>query len=115
MTAQMSSRIAQISKQPPSFTSAKDLRNRMESLPAGPTWKSTVIKLDGYQTESPIVLYWRDGLEIIQHLFSNPIFAQSIEMSPYRDYDVDGQQTYHEFMSADEAWKIQVRTSKSTI
>jgi hypothetical protein len=80
----------------------------MESLVAGPTWNTTKIKLDGYKTESPIILYWRDGLEVIQHLFSNPIFASSIEMMPYHLYDTNGVRMYHEFMSADEAWKIQV-------
>jgi hypothetical protein len=94
-----------------SFKSAKDLRSRMESLPAGPQWKSAEIKLDGYNTESELTLYWRDGLEVIKHLYSNPIFAQSIAMSPYRMYEDDNVRIYREFMSADEAWRIQVRRS----
>jgi hypothetical protein len=100
----------QVTTHPPSFTSAKDLQNRMEALPAGPQWKSTEIKLDGYKTESPLTLYWRDGLQVIEHLFSNPIFAQSMEMTPYHTYEEGDGRIYQEFMSADEAWRLQVCT-----
>jgi len=102
----------QIAKDPPSFKSAKDLRNRIESLPAGPRWWSTEIKLNGYTTEDPVILYWRDGLEVIEHLFSNPIFANSLEMTPYQLHDADDMRHYSEFMSAEEAWKYQVCISK---
>jgi hypothetical protein len=101
----------QIRVNPPSFKSANDLRHRIESLPAGPQWKSMRISIGGYTTKSPIRLYWRDGLAVIKHLFSNPIFAPSIELAPYRSYestDTGEVRTYNEFMSADLAWEIQV-------
>ena len=82
----------------------------MEALPAGPQWKTTLISLPGYTTKSPIRLYWRDGLEIVTHLFSNPIFAPSMELNPYRAYE-DGARMYGEFMSGDLAWEIQVLIS----
>jgi len=83
----------------------------MEALPAGPQWKTTVISLSGYTTKAPMRLYWRDGLEVAEHLFSNPIFAPSMEFTPYREYKSMEQgniRMYGEFMSADLAWQIQV-------
>lgn len=52
-------------------------------------------------------IYWRDGLEVIKHLYSNPIFAHSVQMTPYKAYD-NGQQIYGEFMSGTVAWQEQV-------
>jgi hypothetical protein len=69
------------------------------------------ISLPGYKAKSPMTLYWRDGLEVIQSLFSNPMFASTIETFPYRSYETtdDGEvRMYGEFMSAEQAWKIQV-------
>lgn len=54
-------------------------------------------------------LYWRNGLEVVKHLYSNPIFANSFQMTPYRAYDETGQRIYGEFMSGDVAWNKQVR------
>jgi hypothetical protein len=96
-----------VTADPLSFKSAKDLRGRIESLPSGPQWRSVEIKFDGYETETPNILYWRDGLEVVRCLYSNPIFANSIEVTPYRLYE-DGTRMYGEFMSADEAWRIHV-------
>ena len=30
-----------------------------------------------------MIVYWRDGLEVAAHLFSNPIFANCLELNPY--------------------------------
>ena len=64
------------------------------------------------------MLYWRDGLDVIKHLFSNPIFASCIDLSPYQEYKEtpQGQQcVYGEFMSADCAWNIQVSSVFHTV
>ncbi|KAI6105053.1 hypothetical protein EDD16DRAFT_1634110 [Pisolithus croceorrhizus] len=92
---------------PVSFKNAKDLCSRIESLPDVPRWRYQEIKVENYQTKSPIILYWRDGLEVVEHLFSNPVFAQCMDISPYKEFE--GQErVYGEFMSADDAWHIQV-------
>ena len=83
----------------------------MESLPAGPMWCSTEIKLGQYKTESLMTLYWHDGLEVIKYLYSNPIFANSIKMTPYCLYDDHNGWTWSEFMGRDKAWRIQVHSS----
>ena len=64
------------------------------------------------------MLYWRDGLDVIKHLFSNPIFASCIDLSPYQEYEEtpQGQQrVYGEFMSADCAWNVQVSSVFHTV
>lgn len=57
------------------------------------------------------MLYWRDGLEVVKHLFSNPVFASHMDYDPYREFEETphGQEpVYGEFMSANRAWEIQV-------
>ncbi|KAI5982229.1 hypothetical protein EDD15DRAFT_2181328 [Pisolithus albus] len=72
---------------PVSFNTAKDLRTRIESLPEVPHWRFQEIKVGSYQTKDPLILYWRDGLEIVEHLFSNPVFAHCMDMRPYREFE----------------------------
>ncbi|KIJ57496.1 hypothetical protein HYDPIDRAFT_48255, partial [Hydnomerulius pinastri MD-312] len=95
---------------PLSFNTAKDLRARIEGLPDVPRWNYQEIKVGSYRTKSPLILYWRDGLEVVKHLFSNPVFAQCIDLAPYQEYEETPQgpeRVYGEFMSADLAWNIQ--------
>jgi len=101
----------QVSQNPPTITSAQDLRNRVEELPHVPRWQHQDIKIDNFRTKEPITLYWRDGLEVVQHLFANPVFANCMETNPYKLLEVDtGLQVYGEFMSAEYAWNYQVRS-----
>ncbi|KAI6022479.1 hypothetical protein BKA83DRAFT_4054337, partial [Pisolithus microcarpus] len=72
---------------PVSFNTAKDLRTRIESLPEVPRWRFQEIKVGSYQTKDPIILYWRDGLEVVEHLFRNPVFAHCMDMDPYQEFE----------------------------
>ncbi|KAL4072026.1 hypothetical protein J3A83DRAFT_4372007 [Scleroderma citrinum] len=95
---------------PVSFNTAKDLRARIESLPDVPCWHYQEIKVEPYQTKTPIVLYWRDGLEVVEYLFSNPVFAHCMDISPYQEFEATDrgyEHVYGEFMSANHAWSIQ--------
>jgi hypothetical protein len=57
-----------------------------------------------------MMLFWRDGLEVIKHLFANPIFANSMETTPYKLFEQEGNvRAYGEFMSAQFAWNYHVR------
>ncbi|KAI5986599.1 hypothetical protein EDD15DRAFT_2373033 [Pisolithus albus] len=92
---------------PVSFNTAKDLRTRIESLPEVPRWRFQEIKVGSYQTKDPLILYWQDGLEIVEHPFSNPVFAHCMDMRPYREFEETAngvEHVYGEFMSADRAW-----------
>ncbi|KAF7333223.1 hypothetical protein MSAN_02429600 [Mycena sanguinolenta] len=76
-----------------SFTSAKDLRSRIESLPAGPKWKATVWKTP-YPTKKPLTLYYRDPL---------------CPLHPLRFWESSEKlmRIYTEWLSGDHAWEIQ--------
>ena len=88
---------------------AKELRGRAELLPSGPHWKSQEIRTS-HPTKRPVLLYWRDSLELIEALFNNPQFQDAMDFSPYRLYDSAAclYCVYTEWMSGDEAWSMQV-------
>lgn len=93
----------------PSFRSAREIQSRVEGLPSVPSWSHQSIVIPNYQTKDPITLYWRDGLEVVKSIFSNPVFAGCIELNPYRLVEVETEaRVYSEFMSADFAWNYQV-------
>ncbi|KAG1825738.1 uncharacterized protein BJ212DRAFT_1443794 [Suillus subaureus] len=72
---------------------SKDLRVQIEGLPEQ-------IKVSSYKTKVPLVLYWRDGLDVIKHLFTNPVFMPCMDFRPYQEFEgPDGH--------ADHAWEIQ--------
>ena len=67
---------------PLSFRMAKELRGRAELLPSGPRWKSQEIRTS-HPTKRPVLLYWRDSLELMEALFNNPEFQDMMDFSPY--------------------------------
>jgi hypothetical protein len=92
-----------------SFKSAKDLRNRAEILPGGPSWKSQSISTV-YPTKNKIVLYYRDPIECIRSFMGNPLLQDSLELEPYKLYNVakDAMRVYTDWMSGEAAWSMQV-------
>ncbi|KAG1777165.1 hypothetical protein EV702DRAFT_1226073 [Suillus placidus] len=76
-------------KQPLSFKTAKQLFTFMDTLPKVPQWRCTPMHTDGYATTHPVNLIWRDALEVVHHIFGNPIFANHMEYDPYEINDVD--------------------------
>lgn len=100
--------LLQMTQDPPSFTSARDLRDRFEMLPGVPEWRVKELTIPGYSTKEPMVLYYRDGLEVVEHMFANPVFAQCMEYTPYRLFDDQGARAIGEFMSANFAWDYMV-------
>jgi len=56
-----------------------------------------------------MMLFWWDGLDVVTHLFANPIFANSMETTPYKLFEQeDNVRAYGEFMSAQFAWDYHV-------
>ncbi|KAI0058394.1 hypothetical protein BV25DRAFT_1765258, partial [Artomyces pyxidatus] len=84
----------------------------MQTSPDEPQWRQCEIICGSLKSKSPLILFWRDGLEVVEHLFCNPALAQWIDFQPYRDYD-EGQhgseRVYRDFMSGNNAWSIQDR------
>ena len=76
----------QIKTLPLSFCTASELRKCAELLPSGPCWKSQEI-CTSHLTKRPVILYWRDSLELMQCLFNCPEFQDVMEVTPYRLYD----------------------------
>ena len=86
------------------------MRGWVEKLPDVPQWQYQTISIPGYRTKEPITLYWHNVLEVIKHLFSNPVFAHCMEFDAYQLHDPEtGQWVFGEFMSAEYAWDYVVR------
>ncbi|KAG1843443.1 hypothetical protein F4604DRAFT_1689530 [Suillus subluteus] len=91
-----------------SFNNAKDLRSRAEMLPKGLSWKCQIVPLL-HGTKSPIQLFWRDPVECLESLFSNPLFHDQLDFIPHRVYKtaVWLLRVYSEWLTGDTAWSIQ--------
>ncbi|KAG2118340.1 hypothetical protein BD769DRAFT_1362448 [Suillus cothurnatus] len=93
-------------QKPPAYKTAQQLFTFMDALPKGPKWRCTMIQTEGYITTHPVHLIWHDALEVTQHIFGNPAFANDMEFNPYEIYD-NGEQEYSEWMSSSCAHDIQ--------
>ncbi|KAG1848760.1 hypothetical protein DFJ58DRAFT_729794 [Suillus subalutaceus] len=90
----------------PSFTTKDNLLDWMDSLPSFTPWKVSKLEFKGYKTVCPVELVWRDALEVVKQLFSDPTFANNMTFHPHVA-NVNNQREYGDYMSADMAWKIQ--------
>ncbi|KAG1851600.1 hypothetical protein DFJ58DRAFT_716672 [Suillus subalutaceus] len=90
----------------PSFTTKDHFLDWMDSLPSFAPWKVSKIEFKGYKTVHPMELVWRDALEVVKQLFSDPTFANHMTFQPHV-VNVKNQRKYGDYMSADMAWKIQ--------
>jgi hypothetical protein len=79
----------------------------MDVLPCFTQWKVSKIEFTGYKTKQPIELIWRDALDVVKQLFSDPTFANHMTFDPHV-VQAEDQREYRDYMSADMAWKIQV-------
>ncbi|KAG1775072.1 hypothetical protein EV702DRAFT_1199669 [Suillus placidus] len=69
-----------------SFRTTKELCGRSELLPCVPKWQYRIISTT-HPTKKPLHLYWRDLLDCIESLFSHPLFANKIDLTPQHVYD----------------------------
>ncbi|KAI0037998.1 hypothetical protein FA95DRAFT_1479531, partial [Auriscalpium vulgare] len=89
-----------------SFKSSKDLNNIIDAqLPPVPEFKREEIVVDGEVYE----VYFRDILECIKQLYSNPEFLPHMKFAPERHYADDDMliRQYHQMYTGDWWWKIQ--------
>ncbi|KAG0702891.1 hypothetical protein DFH29DRAFT_804305 [Suillus ampliporus] len=93
-----------------SFSNARELRSRAEMLPSGPNWKCQVIP-SAYPTKHPIQLFWRDPIECLESLFSNPLFHDKLDFIPRRMYKTAAHLlwVYSEWLTGDAAWEMQTQ------
>ncbi|KAI6166406.1 hypothetical protein EDD17DRAFT_1753251 [Pisolithus thermaeus] len=95
-----------LDSQKPSFSSARQLLDWMDALLSGLRWQVMELEVDGYNMEKKIELIYRDGLEVVESLFRNPIFAQNMMFDPlhvWRNVECE----YGEWFTAREATRIQ--------
>lgn len=99
----------QIKKLLISFRSARQLRLRAEMLPSGPSWKSLPIRPTA-PTKRAVTLYYRDPVDCIQALLSNPYFDRHISFVPRKVWSTAARMVriYDEWLSGDHAWELQV-------
>ena len=92
-----------------SFHTAKDLRNRAEILPLGPSWKSKLWQTD-FPTKQILFLYYRDPIECLQSILHNPLVQDYIEFHPFQLFwSAEGaMRVYTEWLSGNAAWEMQV-------
>jgi hypothetical protein len=79
-------------------------------LPSGPRWKYKDIVTDN-PTKRPLRLFYRDPIECLQSLLSNPRLADCIDFNcrkVYESADKDSR-IYSSFMTGDHSWYLQVR------
>ncbi|KAJ7128227.1 hypothetical protein C8R43DRAFT_897203 [Mycena crocata] len=96
-----------------SFSSAKELRNRIELLPSGPQWRTRTWP-SPHRTAVPLDLYYRDPVKCLEALLQNPLVQDHLEFTPYRLYTTAAKmmRVYTEFFSGDLAWELQDKMLK---
>ena len=93
-----------------SFLTTLKLCGLADILPKMPPWKCCVIDTSPHQTKSSIRLFYRNTMECLEILLSNPLCGNSIDFSPYCVF-TNAQhfvQVYTEWMSSNHAWQLQV-------
>ncbi|KAJ6577731.1 hypothetical protein B0H19DRAFT_1337416 [Mycena capillaripes] len=98
-----------------SFRTAKDLRSRIESLPKGPNWKSIPWKTT-YPTKRPLTLYYRDPIECLQALLSNPLVQDFIHFTPFRLWETADKlmRVFTEWLSGEFSFYISIEDDPDT-
>ncbi|KAG1787146.1 uncharacterized protein HD556DRAFT_1449075 [Suillus plorans] len=91
-----------------SFSNARELRSCAEMLPSGPSWKCQTIP-SIHPTKLPICLFWRDPIECLESLFSNPLFHDKLDFIPRRVYKMAARllRVYSEWLTGNSAWDMQ--------
>ena len=85
-------------------------------LPPGPQWSYKTVPTF-VPTKDEVILYFRDPIECLKSLFSNPLYHKHIELVPYRRYTSAAKtnRVYDEWMSGDVALQMQVSLSYHTL
>ncbi|KAG1816369.1 uncharacterized protein BJ212DRAFT_1446931 [Suillus subaureus] len=82
----------------PLFGSKDQLLAWMGSLPTRPKWCSMTLEITSYPTVQPVQLIWCDGLEVVEDLFTNPIFVNHMTYDPHIVVDGD-EHEYSEYFT----------------
>jgi hypothetical protein len=95
------------------FKSAAQMYQTIDNAALGDIpWQSFKLhyERETHPTESPSwmtdehTIWYRDPHEVVKNLLANPDFVGGMKLAPHRDYDVNGQCQYSDFMSGDWSW-----------
>ncbi|KAH9164866.1 hypothetical protein EDB89DRAFT_2116190 [Lactarius sanguifluus] len=91
-----------------SFRNAKRLRGLAEMLPQGPEWRCKPCD-SPFPMKKNVHLFYRDPLECIQCILSNPLMNDHIRFTPFRVYEsaVSAMRIYTKWLTGDVAWSMQ--------
>ncbi|KAF8831720.1 hypothetical protein HHX47_DHR1001236 [Lentinula edodes] len=93
-----------------SFRTAQRLHELTDLLPPVPSWKSKTIKtLPLYPSRAPIVLYYRDAIDVLQDLMKSPLVYDSLNFSPLQIFEDSRKlvRIYDSWLSGTRAWQMQ--------
>ncbi|KAF8824095.1 hypothetical protein HHX47_DHR9000263 [Lentinula edodes] len=94
-----------------SFQTAQRLHDLADLLPPVASWKSRNMKtLPLYSSKTPLVLYYRDAIEVLQDLMKSPLICDSLHFTPMQIFEDSRKlvRVYDSWLSGDRAWKMQV-------
>lgn len=89
-----------------SFKTSKELRSRADLLPDIPQWKYQVIPAQpGFPSKNPLVLYYRDAIECLQHVMRNPLVQDSLSFTPLQIFNTAAKtmRVYESWLSGNRA------------
>ncbi|KAJ4492500.1 hypothetical protein C8R41DRAFT_919803 [Lentinula lateritia] len=93
-----------------SFQTAQRLHDLADLLPPVASWKSRNMKtLPLYSSKTPLVLYYRDAIEVLQDLMKSPLICDSLHFTPMQIFEDSRKlvRVYDSWLSGDRAWKMQ--------
>ncbi|KAJ3847453.1 hypothetical protein EV368DRAFT_28879, partial [Lentinula lateritia] len=93
-----------------SFQTAQRLHDLVDLLPPVASWKSRNMKtLPLYSSKTPLVLYYRDAIEVLQDLMKSPLICDSLHFTPMQIFKDSRKlvRVYNSWLSGDKAWKMQ--------
>ncbi|KZS96521.1 hypothetical protein SISNIDRAFT_407267 [Sistotremastrum niveocremeum HHB9708] len=107
------------------FSSARGLYKTIDTLPKGPEWKTSDIKVtgdrltdDGAPEVETVELYFRNILECIQDIIGDPALKDDMKCAPCRVWsdETKTERFYSEMWTGDWWWETQMRLpQRSTI
>ncbi|KAI0349284.1 hypothetical protein OH77DRAFT_1584128, partial [Trametes cingulata] len=98
----------------PPFASHRDMANVIDSIPHGDVpWQSFTITYNGPLPQASVPpwmtqeyeIHFRDPRLVTIWMLRNPDFDGEFNVSPYREYNEDGEREYTNLMSAEWAWR----------
>ena len=95
------------------FTNHRDLYQMIDNISVGSIpWKSHTFEYTGPRPEDNVpkwmkaeyTVWYHDPQKIILNMLNNPDFAKYFNYAPLRQYDVNNDRCYKNFMSGDWSW-----------